>query len=116
MNAVEVDSEEDQTTPSGITRKEYVQIRSQLVFTKSFVPTLGILALDAMLLAVARHLVPNPPWYRLRGARAPVNHALSDRDREPIGIGWSLRHRTQDLQAIVDRYRVVSRADASHEV
>jgi omega-6 fatty acid desaturase (delta-12 desaturase) len=47
------------------------------------------------------HLFPGLPWYRLRHARQLVRARLGQRYREEIGIGWNLRHRGADMDAVV---------------
>jgi fatty acid desaturase len=51
------------------------------------------------------HMFPSLPWYRLRRARALIRPVLGDDYSECIGIGWNIKNRKRDLDAIIDRYR-----------
>jgi fatty acid desaturase len=57
---------------------------------------------------IEHHLFPSLPWYRLRRARDLVRPALGAAYEECVGIGWNLRNRSRDLEAIVARYRTAA--------
>jgi omega-6 fatty acid desaturase (delta-12 desaturase) len=63
---------------------------------------------------IEHHWYPTLPWYRLRKARALVRSALGEAYEEAVGIAWNLKHRTRDLQAIVDAYGAQKPLDVAH--
>ena len=52
---------------------------------------------------IEHHLYPTLPWYRLAAVRDRVKALLPDDYTEVTGIGWNLKNRARDPQAIMLR-------------